>query len=270
MRAAAGLVTALALACTSARTTGPRAATLRPPPRDLRPPAQPDAAALDALRAALATHALVDVPLARSDGALAMTGDRADDDRLREVTLTTQVGASAAALAVTTCGNVWVLGLRYEGGRWSQAARVGVVDEARPGACRTTQAEAAARAMLGTEPRELLVRYATESEEGDEARDPALRVVRLREDGGLDAYTGEAPLGDTDASTGAVREGQWTVEEMLDAPRDLYVQIQPGRPGLGGTAPPVILRRTYRLRGQALTMVEETSAPWVPPRPPER
>lgn len=202
------------------------------------------------------------VTLPRSAGALALTGDPAPDDRLAEVTVAARAGRSAAVLAVTACGNVWLVGARFDGGRWTTRPPVAVSDDARPGACRTTRAEAAARAMLTEAPREVVVTFASESEDGGEARDPALRLFHLAPDGTVNPLGGEVALGGTDDHSGAVRDGQWVIEETLMAPRDLYVQIQPGRVGPGGTAPPVVIRRTYRVEGASLRLVEENSAPY--------
>lgn len=222
-------------------------------------------AALEALAAsARAGEATLGVALARGGGALAITGEPAPDDRIAEATVVGRAGRSAAVLVVTVCGNVWVVGAGYEGGRWAPRAPVGVFVEARPGACRTTLARGAARAMLAEAPREVVVTFASESEDGAESRDPALRLFHLEADGALTPLGGEVALGGTDDRSGAIRDGQWVIEEALLAPRDLYVQIQPGRIGVGGAAPPVVIRRTYRVRGRSLELVEESSSPYRP------
>lgn len=269
-RAAAAL---LALAAGCATRPAPTAVTGFVAPRitatDRTEPELPaDAsAALDALaEGARRNDTSLGVALARGAGALAITGDPAPDDRVTEATVVGHAGRSAAVLVVTACGNVWVVGLGYDGGRWAPRAPAAVFDGARPGACRVTRAEGATRAMLSDAPREVVVTFASESEDGGEARDPALRLFHLEPDGAVVALGGEVALGGTDDRSGAVRDGQWVIEETLQAPRDLYVQIQPGRVGPGGAAPQVVIRRTYRVRGRALELVEETSGPYRPAR----
>lgn len=272
-RAAAALL-ALAAGCATrpapSVVTGVGAPTQVPPPASDR--AEPElpadaSAALDALADGARRNATsLGVALARGAGALAITGDPAPDDRVAEATVVGRAGRSAAVLVVTACGNVWVVGLGYDGGRWAPRAQAAVFDGARPGACRVTRAEAASRAMLSDAPREVVVTFVSESEDGGEARDPALRLFHLEPDGAVVALGGEVALGGTDDRSGAVRDGQWVIEETLQTPRDLYVQIQPGRVGPGGTAPQVVIRRTYRVRGRALEMVEETAGPYRPAR----
>lgn len=219
--------------------------------------------ALEAFNAgALQDGRVLGVPLAHADGALSLTGEPAADDRIAKVEVVGRVGCSAALLVLSTCGNVWVVGVVYEQGRWTPRSVVPVFDEARPGACQVTRAEGASRAMLTASPRELVITFASESEDGSEARDPVLRLFHLEADGAVVALGGEVALGGTDDRSGAVREGQWAIEEALALPRDLYVQIQPGRAGPGGSAPQVVIRRTYRVRGRALELVEERSLPY--------
>ncbi len=223
-----------------------------------------DALVADARRGSVS----LGVTLARGAGALAITGDPAADDRVAEVTVIDRVGRSAAVLVTTACGNVWVVGLHHDGA-WTHRAPLAVYAEARPGACRTTRAEGAARSMLTESPREVVVTFVSESEDGVDARDPMLRLYHLAPDGAVTALGGEVALGGTDDRSGAIRDGQWVIDEALLAPRDLYVQIQPGRVGPGGAAPPVVIRRTYRVRGEALDLIEETSFPYRPVGPRE-
>ena len=115
--------------------------------------------------------------------------------------------------------------------------------------------------------REVVVTFDSESEEGDEARDPLLRVYHLDADGALTPLSGDIGFGGTDDATGAVRGATWVVDEALLLPRDLYVQVQPERPGPGGSAPPFVVRRTYHLQGPRLVLVDETSSPLRPRSP---
>jgi len=272
-------VTRRGVAALLALATGHCAAVPRPPvAAPVDPPAAradgeeellpPAVASLDALLAeARRGGPPLGVALARGAGALAITGDPAPDDRVSEVALVDRVGRSAAALVTTACGNVWVVGLHFDGVRWTPRAPAAVYAEAHPGACQTTRAAGAARAMLTESPREVVVTFASESEDGVDARDPALRLFHLGPDGTLVALGAEVALGGTDDRSGAIRDGQWVIDEALLAPRDLYVQIQPGRVGVGGAAPPVVIRRTYRVREGALVLVEETSFPYRPVAP---
>ncbi len=210
----------------------------------------------------------VGLSLDRAGGARTLTGEAATDDQVRDASLVARVDDAAAALVTTTCGDAWLIGLRLDSGAWRAFSTVAVIDDAHPGACRITRASAAARAMQTEEAREVIVSFASESEEGDEARDPALRVYELGTDGSLSALSGDLGFGGTDDATGAVREAEWVVDEALFLPRDLYVQVQPGQAGPGGTAPPFVVRRTYRLQQGRLVLVEETSQRVRPRSPP--
>jgi hypothetical protein len=248
--------------------TGPSPAARALAAEEELPPAA--VASLDALLAeARRGGPSLGVALARGAGALAITGDPAPDDRVTEAAVVDRVGRSAAALVSTACGNVWVVGLHFGDGGWTPRAPLAVYAEARPGQCRTTRAAGAARAMLTESPREVVVTFVSESEDGADARDPALRLFHLAPDGAVTALGAEVALGGTDDRSGAIRDGQWVIDEALLAPRDLYVQIQPGRVGVGGAAPPVVIRRTYRVREGRLDLVEETSFPYRPVGPNE-
>lgn len=257
----------LAAACATAPRVPPAPSPATPAAPTVGDDALPDGAlaALDAMvQGARRNEATLGVPLPRAGGALALTGDPAPDDRVTEATVLGHVGRSAALLVVTACGNVWVVGVAYDGARWAPRAPTAVFAEARPGQCQTTRAQGAARAMLTEAPRELVVTFSAESEDGVDARDACLRLFHLEPDGTVVALGGEVALGGTDDRSGAIRDGQWVIEESLLAPRDLYVQIQPGRVGPGGTAPPVVIRRTYRVRGRSLDLVDESSGAWRP------
>jgi hypothetical protein len=265
----------LPLACALLAACAP-SVTARAPTARHRPAApvavasEADARALDAL-----VRGLVDLPsadplgltLARADGARALSGEPAPDDRVREASVVARVGASAAVLVTTACGDAWLVGVHLADGRWSAVGRAALVDDARPGACRLSHAAGEARAMIDREPREVVVTFDSESEEGDEARDPLLRVYHLDADGALTPLSGDIGFGGTDDATGAVRGATWVVDEALLLPRDLYVQVQPERPGPGGSAPPFVVRRTYHLQGPRLVLVDETSSPLRPRSP---
>lgn len=267
----------------------PGCATAPPPPPRSAPatvtaPAAParatptgtEVAALDALVRSLATEgpdgaravASVGLTLDRSGGARTLTGDVAPDDRVRDASVVARVDGAAAALVTTVCGDAWIVGLHLANGAWRASAPVAVVDDARPGACRITHAAAAPCAMLTREARELVVTFDSGSEEGDEARDPTLRVYELGDDGALTALSGDIGFGGTDDATGAVRDAQWVVDDALMLPRDLYIQVQPGSRGPGGSAPPFVVRRTYRVERGRMVLVEETSERVRPRGPP--
>jgi len=269
-RRGAALLLALAGGHCAARPRPPAVVTANPPAARALAVAEEElpsaaVASLDALVAeARRGGPSLGVVLARGAGALAITGDPAPDDRVIECAVVDRVGRSAAALVSTACGNVWVVGLYFGDGRWTPRVPVAVYADARPGACQTTRAAGVARAMLSESPRELVVTFVSESEDGVDARDPALRLFHLAPDGAVVALGAEVALGGTDDRSGAIRDGQWVIDEALLAPRDLYVQIQPGRVGVGGAAPPVVIRRTYRVREGALDLMEETSVPYRP------
>jgi hypothetical protein len=220
-----------------------------------------------ALEAQIATPsaATLGLTLARAEGARTLTGERADDEALASVTLVQRVGDVAAVLATSTCGNAWVISLRVRDQRWVAVAHEALVGDASPGHRRVSLARVRAIAMLDDEARELVAEYASESEEGDEARDPALRVFRLERDGALNARSGELAFGGTDDATGAVRSAEWLIEETFAPPRDLYVQVRPARRGPGGSAPPFVVQRTYTWRQGILVLAEEASARLRPP-----
>ncbi|MFO0645754.1 MAG: hypothetical protein U0326_05915 [Polyangiales bacterium] len=204
--------------------------------------------------------------LDRSGGARTLTGDVAPDDRVRDASVVARVDGAAAALVTTVCGDAWIVGLHLANGAWRASAPVAVVDDARPGACRITTRRPAA--MLTREARELVVTFDSGSEEGDEARDPTLRVYELGDDGALTALSGDIGFGGTDDATGAVRDAQWVVDDALMLPRDLYIQVQPGSRGPGGSAPPFVVRRTYEVERGRMVLVEETSERVRPRGPP--
>ena len=260
----------------SAPITAPTVAS-EPAPRASRAtPTEAQIASLEALVHALSTegdegHRAIDsigLTLDRAGGARTLTGEAATDDRVRDASVVARVDDAAAALVTTACGDAWLVGLHLDAGSWRAASRVAVIDDAHPGACRLTRASAASRAMRTAEAREVIVSFASESEEGDEARDPLLRVYELGPDGSLSALSGDIGFGGTDDTTGAVRDAEWVVDEALFLPRDLYVQVRPGTPGPGGTAPPFVVRRTYRLERGRLVLFEETSERVRPRSPP--
>jgi hypothetical protein len=209
------------------------------------------------------------VSLAPSTGALAITGDAAPDDTVQRLTRVTHAGASAAILLETTCGNLSLVGMQWRRGAWRAASHVAILDTAHPGACQRTHAEARACAMLEGSPREIVVTWETESEEGAAHVNPSLRVYHLHPDATLEALSHDLPFGGTNDQTGAVRDAQWVVDETFPLPRDLYIQVQPGRMGLGGNAPPFVVRRTYHLRNRLFELIEETSDPVRPRMSPQ-
>jgi hypothetical protein len=199
------------------------------------------------------------VLFAHSTGALSITGDAAPDETVQTLTRVTHVGASVAILLETTCGNVSLVGMQWFHGAWRAVSQLAVVDTARPGACLHTHAQARGCAMLEDSPREIVITWETESEDGAAHVNPSLRVYHLHNDATLEALSRDVPFGGTNDRTGAVRDAQWVVDETFPLPRDLYVQEQPGRMGLGGSAPPFVVRRTYRLHHRLLELVDETS-----------
>lgn len=263
------LVCALFAACAPSLTARAPASPHRLAP-SVAVASEADARALDALVAGLVdtpSAAPLGLTLARADGARALSGEPAPDDRVREARVVARVASSAAVLVTTTCGNAWLVGMHLADGRWSAVGRAGLIDDARPGACRLSHAAGEARAMINRDAREVVVTFDSESEEGDEARDPLLRVYHLGDDGALTPLSGDIGFGGTDDVTGAVRGATWVIDEALLLPRDLYVQVQPERPGPGGTAPPFVVRRTYQLQGSRLVLVDESSSPLRPRGP---
>ncbi|MBI5512312.1 MAG: hypothetical protein HY909_01010 [Deltaproteobacteria bacterium] len=193
-----------------------------------------------------------------SQGATAITGERAEDDAVVQAQAPTLVGDTGVVLARTVCGNVMALGLRREAGRWFPTGVVDLVGDARPGQCRSTTVRAEARGLLGDLPREILVELRTVSDEGDDERGPELRVLSLSPDGRVTELSEPIPFGHTDEATGEVEQGEWAVEATLPAPRAVYVQLMPEHPqGAGQT----LLRRTYGFRDGRLTLLEETRLP---------
>lgn len=270
---------AASLGCAATSAPPPRvapAAMAAPAPPARVAPTEAELATLEALVRSLSAEgvdgaraaASLGLSLDRSSGARALTGDAAPDDRVRDASVVARVDGAAAALVTTACGDAWLVGLRLTNGAWRATAPVAVIDDARPGACRITHAAAASCAMLTRDAREVVVTFDSGSEEGDEARDPTLRVYELAEDGALTALSGDIGFGGTDDATGAVRDAQWAVDEALLLPRDLYIQVQPGSRGPGGTAPPFIVRRTYRIERGRMVLIEETSERARPRGPP--
>ncbi len=228
--------------------------------------------ALDALRASVLGEgrgareaaAGLGLTLGASRGAIGITGEAAQDDAVREATVVQRVGTAAVMLVTSVCGDAWLVGLAWQGGRWQAVNHHALVADARPGACRITRARAEACAMRSNVAREIVAVFSSGSEEGDEVRDPVLRLYHLGTDGKLDASSDDVPFGSTDDATGAVREAEWVVDEALQIPRDLYVQINPGQRGPGGASPAVVVRRTYRLDRARLVLVEERTEAYRP------
>ncbi len=226
-------------------------------------------AALEALCARLSGGGTVAAEGARSlgvtlgsgRGARSVTGEPAADDAVGSAVVATRVGATAVVLVVTACGNAQLVALRWDGDGavWQSTDRAGLVTDARPGGCRTTEARAEGRGMANDEPREIVAVFGSESEEGDEVRTPVLRVYRLTPAARLERLSADLPFGGTDDATGAAQRAEWVVDEALTVPRDLYVQLSPGRPGPGGLATQQVVRRTYRLQGSSLRLVDETT-----------
>ncbi len=256
-------------ACATARATTPPQPvveavpmTVAPRERDAR---DEDLARLDADLTHLASDGSLrtawGLTLAPSGGARTLAGEPEGDERIADARRVAAVGMSAAALVRSSCGNVWLVGLHLDDGAWRAVERAAVLAGAHPGACRIAHADASACAMREADAREVVVRFDSESEEGDEVHDPALRVFHLERDGRVARISDDLPFGGTDDQTGAVRDAEWTVDDALLLPRDLYVQERPGRRGPGGEAPRVIVRRTYRLRGPRLELADETRVP---------
>jgi hypothetical protein len=228
--------------------------------------------ALDALRVSVLGEgdgareaaAGLGLTLGTSRGAIGITGEAARDDAVRDAAVVQRVGAAAVMLVTTVCGDAWLVGLAWQGGRWQAVNRHALVADARPGACRITRARAEACAMRSSVAREIVAVFSSGSEEGDEVRDPVLRLYHLGADGKLDAWSDDIPFGSTDDATGAVREAEWAVDDALQIPRDLYVQINPGQRGPGGASPAIVVRRTYRLDRARLVLAEERTEAYRP------
>ncbi len=216
-----------------------------------------DAVVRPGLASVTATRTL-GITLAQSNGARTVTGDAATDDVVSEALVVTWVEDTASVLVTTACGDAKLVSLRWDGEAWRTVDHAVLVGDAHPGACRSTEVHADARAMLGDLPREIVVSYGSASEEADSVRAPVLRVYALTPTGTLQALSGEIPFGGTDDTTGATQRGEWTVDEVLQSPRDLYIQLMPGRAGPGGAALPEIIRRTYHIVGGVLTLTDET------------
>ncbi|MEZ4409126.1 MAG: hypothetical protein R3A52_22040 [Polyangiales bacterium] len=211
------------------------------------------------------------VALRRAQGARSLSGDPAPDDAVSSVTPVTVIGRSAAAVVQTACGNAAVVGFAWRDGRWAAVDRAALVDDARPGACRETTVAVDARAVESAEVRDILAVTTSASEEGDEVRDPELRVFHLGRDGALAPRSAGIPIGDEDPAAGTTRRGAWIVEEALPAPRDIYVELTPGRRGPGGATPRrEIVRVTYRLRDGRYTAVDEERVEFRDRAPPPR
>ena len=85
--------------------------------------------------------------------------------------------------------------------------------------------------MLSDAPREVVVTFVSESRRTAAGARPG---GHLDPDGAVVALGGEVALGGTDDRSGAVRDGQWVIEETLQAPAgSLRATIQPGRVGPG-------------------------------------
>lgn len=211
------------------------------------------------------SRALLDawqVPRRDAEGAREITGDRAEDDVVDAARVVVRVGASAAVMVTTRCGNAALVGLAWRERRWVHRATHAVVGDARPGRCRVSRVTADARPMLTSEAREVIVTSRSRSDDGDDAPDPVLQLVHLGDDGALAVWARDVPFGREDDATGAITDAEWIVEEALMLPRDLYVELRPGRPGPGGRAPRELVRRTYRVVDGRLTLVDESLAPW--------
>lgn len=244
--------------CGRPRAQPPRTALAAPHPREVAPEgAESLAAQIAQIAREVRVAEAFGLRLQRADGALEITGERAPDEALTGANLVTHEGRSAAVLVTSNVGNVWVLGLRFEAGAWRGVAREALVGDGRPGARLETAATAEARAMLGPARRELIATASVESDDGADARDPRLWVLALAPDGQLQRL-GEVPFGRRDPQSGAEVRGEWVVDETLARPRELYVQLSPGRRGPGGAAPPIILRQSYRIEGGRLELVEQS------------
>lgn len=229
----------------------------------------PDEAALtalvDAAREGPRSNELLrqwSVPRHDAGSARALTGEPAVDDGADAVRVVTRVGGSAVVLATTRCGNAALVGLAWRDARWEHRATHALADDARPGRCRLTQVTADARPMLSADAREVIATVRSRSEDGDDAPDPVLQLVHVGDDGALAVWARDVPFGREDDASGAVTDAEWIVEEALLLPRDLYVELRPGRAGPGGRAPRELVRRTYRVVDGHLTLVDESLAPW--------
>jgi hypothetical protein len=221
------------------------------------------------LRAEPAALAAVGVSLSRAGDSTDITGDHAEDERVAAVDLPVRDADTAAMVVRTTCGNVRLIGLRRGDGGWRAARGVALVPEVRPGGCVRTTVLAQAVALRGDPARDVAVAVRWEDSIGDEVRGPHLWVGALDAREGLTVLLERAPFGGTDDRTGASSEGSLAVIDDLPPPRPLFVEVRPGRRGVGGPGLDVRTVRRYELRGGRLELVDEQRAQIaMPPDPP--
>jgi hypothetical protein len=212
---------------------------------------------LDALAAALrgdsaearARSRALGVELADARGATGITGEPEPDDVVIRAETLTRAGDLGALLVTTRCGNAAILAVRCAGA-WRPAGRAALVEGATPGARRLTTVRAEAASVLQRAPRELLVAWSAE-----------------RDDGSLTNLTGAVAFGGEDDATGAGLVGRWYVDDVLPPPRDVVLELRPSHPGVDGVSLALIERQVWRpVRGGLARVARETEAV-VPRRP---
>lgn len=266
-------VAAVALAMSCAPALRPRTAA---PLRSPTPVAEETAARAASARSfsealvgdggeARARSRALGITLTEASGARSITGDPERDDAVREARVLTVVGDLAAVLVSSRCGNAWLLSLRWDGA-WHGAALRALIDDARPGACRVTTVRAEAAAVSTRAPREILVAWSSERDDGDSARETTFTAYRLDDGGRCVDLTGPVPLGGEDDATGAERAGSWFVDDVVPPPRDIVLEVRPSRPGPGGAGPALIERQVWRVEGARMVRVEAITESVVPRR----
>lgn len=222
--------------------------------------------ALEALRTAVeasepAALSTVGITLARAEGAQELTGEPAPDERISAAQVVQRQVDDAVLLIQTSCGNVTLSAVHWNGGRWRPGERVALVEGMQPGRCGQTTVRAEAIALSSDVRREIVTALTSQDATGASVRGPLLSVYRLGAGGTLVPLLAEAPFGSVDDATGATTVGEYSVVESAPPPRMLYVSIRPGRPGPGGAPANQIVRRRYALRGDRLELVDETTEP---------
>lgn len=208
----------------------------------------------------------VGVTLRAAAGERTLAGESATDERVSEAVGVACVGASAAVVVRTDCGNAALVGFAWRDGAWRAAGHLALVGEGRPGRCVRSLAQVTAVALTRREPRELVVETEASSDDGAEETGRVLRVARLGDDAALRWYEGSATLGDFDAATGSATQGRWDLVEELPLPRDLYIEQRPLHGGLAGQpAGREIRRETWRVDGERLVRVDVVREAVSPP-----
>jgi hypothetical protein len=222
--------------------------------------------ALEALRARLERGepealSLAGVTLTPASGARELTGEPSPDERVGAARIVLHVADVAALLVESSCGNVTLATVRWDGERWVPATHLLLVAGMHPGRCAQTSARAEPVALTSDVRRELAVVVVSQDVTGGSVRGPFLSVYQPTPQGELTALLAEAPFGAMDDVTGATTIGEFSVIEDVPPPRALFISIHPGRPGPGGAPAQEIVRRRYVLRGGHLVLADQTVEP---------